>query len=166
MPLQWIGQFGYYFDSETGALHIRRRSYSPTIARWSARDPALNERSYREPYVYAGNSPTSRVDPTGLLDWKTSDGPPPELGWGVLDDRYGGTRVVGYCGAFLWTTEWVLDAKETDGFIVQRVCPKRDIEDCDHANSPLKIPSHPPPAAVGSLESCRGSFAAEWVGQV
>ena len=33
-------------------------------------------------------------------------------------------------------------------------------------NSPLKIPSHPPPAAVGSLESCRGSFAAEWVGQV
>ena len=33
-------------------------------------------------------------------------------------------------------------------------------------SSPLKIPSHPPPAAVGSLESCRGSFAAEWVGQV
>jgi|GEM_PF-2411888 len=38
-PFRWVGNVGYYFDSDTGLYYIRARTYQPTIARWTSADP-------------------------------------------------------------------------------------------------------------------------------
>lgn len=62
----WIGSLGYYFDSEVGSYHVRRRSYSQSESRWLSPDP-LGVTDGPNRYSYAGNSPNSRVDPSGLF---------------------------------------------------------------------------------------------------
>lgn len=139
----WVGVVGYYFDVETGHFYVRARIYGPTIGRWTAKDAARRAPEIMRPYAYCGNSPVSRVDPSGLLDWETYPGPvPPFIDWGFLDDRFRGTRIVGFCGAFVWITQWILGKTETDGFIAQRVCQKEfDVHDCPRAQcNPRPLP--------------------------
>ena len=38
-PFRWVGNVGYYFDSDTGLYYIRARTYQPIIARWTSADP-------------------------------------------------------------------------------------------------------------------------------
>ena len=38
-PFRWVGNVGYYFDSDTGLYYIRARTYQPIIARWTSVDP-------------------------------------------------------------------------------------------------------------------------------
>ena len=38
-PFQFVGRFGYFFDSETDAFYIIHRIYGPEIARWWSVDP-------------------------------------------------------------------------------------------------------------------------------
>jgi RHS repeat-associated protein len=38
-PYRWVGQLGYYYDTERSAYHLRARMYSPALARFLSRDP-------------------------------------------------------------------------------------------------------------------------------
>src|SRR5258708_2091366 len=56
----------YYHDLETSSASVRRRVNAPSIARWTAIDPAWFLGGDNR-YVYAKNSPVMISDPSGLL---------------------------------------------------------------------------------------------------
>lgn len=63
---RYVGQLGYYFDTETDDYYVRARTYNPTIARWIAADPILSlVRQGR--YTYVLSNPVGRHDPSGLV---------------------------------------------------------------------------------------------------
>jgi RHS repeat-associated protein len=83
-PFRWVGNVGYYFDSESGLYYIRARVYQPTIARWTSVDPLfyMLARSgrisflSRDPIGYHSGSSKyklahilQRCDPLGLKEW-------------------------------------------------------------------------------------------------
>jgi RHS repeat-associated protein len=87
-PFQYIGQKGYYRDSLTGQYLVRRRAYEPVAARWLEVDPLHVYHARDGFYIYTSNSPTARIDPSGLLaegevGWKR------KLDWGprLLDGK-------------------------------------------------------------------------------
>lgn len=47
--------------------HFAMRDYEPDSGRWTARDPVLFDAGPGNLYAYAGNSPISHRDPTGLF---------------------------------------------------------------------------------------------------
>ena len=57
---------GYYFHKPSGLSITPYRSYLPTLARWTSRDP-LAEKAGVNLYTYCFNAPTFASDPTGLL---------------------------------------------------------------------------------------------------
>ena len=63
-PFQYVGQFGYYYDTETNSNYVRARVYQPMIARWWSVDP-LGFIDGLNLYAYVGNRPTNRIDPSG-----------------------------------------------------------------------------------------------------
>jgi len=75
VPFQYIGQKGYYTDGTTGQIMARRRPYEPARARWLTVDPVWAFIT-REAYLYVGNRPLNRLDPSGLLcaNTLTNDG--------------------------------------------------------------------------------------------
>ena len=50
-------------DKETGLIYLRNRYYDPELGRFLTEDPAQDGLNW---YVYCGNNPVMRVDPTGL----------------------------------------------------------------------------------------------------
>ena len=60
-PLLYAGQ---YTDSESGLQYDRTRFYDPASGQFLTHDPI--EDLTREPYAYAGDSPTNYTDPLGL----------------------------------------------------------------------------------------------------
>ena len=82
-PFQYVGELGYYFDTETDDYYIRARVYSPTVARWTSVDPMENV-VFEGLYVYAMNRPVNVVDPSGLQAKKIIN--PIELLYSVLSD--------------------------------------------------------------------------------
>jgi RHS repeat-associated protein len=82
-PFRWVGNVGYYFDSDTGLYYIRARTYQPTIARWTSadplfymlakagalgvltRDPIGYEGSEWDLYEYCADNPFRNIDPSG-----------------------------------------------------------------------------------------------------
>jgi len=65
-PFRWVGRYGYYQDSSTGLVYVRARMYQPTVARWISLDPIRFAVSINL-YLYALNSASMRVDPSGLI---------------------------------------------------------------------------------------------------
>uniref|UniRef100_A0A182MWW9 Uncharacterized protein n=1 Tax=Anopheles culicifacies TaxID=139723 RepID=A0A182MWW9_9DIPT len=68
------GQLSYLYtgqewEPETGLYNYRARLYDPDIGRFYQMDP---KEQYASPYVYAGNSPVSLVDPDGELAFAIS----------------------------------------------------------------------------------------------
>jgi RHS repeat-associated protein len=61
-PFRYAGQ---YTDAESGLQYLRARYYDPASQSFISRDPAV----LLEPYSYAGGSPQSNSDPSGL-DWR------------------------------------------------------------------------------------------------
>jgi len=60
---------GQYYDDEVEEYYLRARRYDPHIRRFTSRDPVFG--SFREPmtlhtYLYCGNDPINRIDPSGL----------------------------------------------------------------------------------------------------
>jgi RHS repeat-associated protein len=53
---------GKDYDAQIGLYHFGEREYDPHLGRFSSADPAAQ---YVNPYLYAGNSPASFVDPNG-----------------------------------------------------------------------------------------------------
>jgi len=55
---------GYWWDKELGWYWVSVRSYDPVLKRWVQPDPS--EHDGIRTYVYVGNDPEDRTDPTGL----------------------------------------------------------------------------------------------------
>ncbi len=64
---------GYFYDVETGLYQVRNRYYDPSTSAFISRDLIEADRNL---YSYVNNSPTNRLDPSGLV---TVELRPPEL---------------------------------------------------------------------------------------
>ena len=53
---------GEYYDAETGYTYLRARYFDPNIGRFINEDPALDGYNW---YIYCGNNPVNRWDPSG-----------------------------------------------------------------------------------------------------
>jgi RHS repeat-associated protein len=61
-PFTWVGRLGYYRQKDPADFWLRARIHNPLIGRFVSRDPVPNGNLYTWP----GNSPTVRVDPSGM----------------------------------------------------------------------------------------------------
>jgi RHS repeat-associated protein len=61
----WVGELGYFRDSETGSYNLRERPYEPDKARMKNPDPLGLEIDPNE-YRVVGNNPVNAVDPSGM----------------------------------------------------------------------------------------------------
>ncbi|WP_285490137.1 polymorphic toxin type 43 domain-containing protein, partial [Amycolatopsis taiwanensis] len=70
-PTTWPDQHGYVggYQNTTGLTHLGARDYDPTTGRFTTVDPILdtNNPQQMNGYAYAGNSPITYNDATGLL---------------------------------------------------------------------------------------------------
>jgi RHS repeat-associated protein len=60
----YLGGLGYWQEPALGLSYVRARWMDPMTGRWLSVDPVPTEPRY----LYAHNSPTMRVDPSGLKD--------------------------------------------------------------------------------------------------
>lgn len=65
-PFRYCGE---YFDRETDSIYLRNRYYSPGTGRFITEDPVRDGANW---YVYCGNNPVNRWDPTGRA-WTDED---------------------------------------------------------------------------------------------
>ncbi|MFD3504554.1 RHS repeat domain-containing protein [Streptomyces sp. NPDC058678] len=70
-PANWSGDKGFVGginDPGTGLTHLGARDYDPTTGRFTSVDPELDSSDPQSlnGYAYAGNSPVTQSDPTGL----------------------------------------------------------------------------------------------------
>jgi len=63
---QPFGFAGGLYDSHTGLVRFGARDYDPTTGRWTAKDPILFAGGQGNLYVYVGNDPVNRIDPSGF----------------------------------------------------------------------------------------------------
>jgi RHS repeat-associated protein len=63
-PISPFGYAGQYTDATTSLTNMRARWYTPSTGGFSTRDPAFPTTD--QAYVYAGDDPVNRTDPTGL----------------------------------------------------------------------------------------------------
>jgi RHS repeat-associated protein len=63
-----FGFTGRLFDEASGLQNNWNRWYDPRIGQWLSEDPIGFDGDRSNLYRYVGNSPTSRSDPTGLID--------------------------------------------------------------------------------------------------
>jgi len=101
---------GQYFDTEIDQYYLRARQYDPHISRFTARDPVFGK--FEVPltlhrYLYCGNDPLNRLDPTGLITFHITGTVMGSFGWSgirqsgiVFDDKgnWGWINVTGIGG--------------------------------------------------------------------
>jgi RHS repeat-associated protein len=75
----YLGGLGYWQEPALGLSYVRARWMDPMTGRWLSVDPVPTEPRY----LYAHNSPTMRVDPSGLQGEVPSPG---LLGWFGIPD--------------------------------------------------------------------------------
>ena len=63
-PFRWVGNVGYYYDTELGSFYIRARQYLPMVARWASVDP-LSWSTSLQPYIYVMSYSLMSMDPSG-----------------------------------------------------------------------------------------------------
>ena len=68
----WVGEIGYYYDTETGVWSIRERPYDSRAGRWSTVDVLLFS-ELQNRYTYGRNGPSTQVDPSGMVCCSVSD---------------------------------------------------------------------------------------------
>jgi RHS repeat-associated protein len=68
--LDWIpfGFAGGIYDRDTGLIRFGARDYDPSIGRWVSKDPIRFAGAQANLYLYVGNDPINRRDPSGLTD--------------------------------------------------------------------------------------------------
>ncbi|MGW1279105.1 RHS repeat-associated core domain-containing protein [Streptomyces tsukubensis] len=97
-PANWPGERGFVGgtkDATTGLTHLGAREYDPETGAFLSADPILNAEDPQQlhGYAYAGNSPVSKSDPTGLTAQPvTGDDPGSPADWdsSVTGYRTGG----------------------------------------------------------------------------
>ncbi len=62
-----FGYAGGIYDRDTGLVRFGARDYDAEIGRWTAKDPIGFNGGDSNIYVYVGNSPHERFDPSGLF---------------------------------------------------------------------------------------------------
>jgi RHS repeat-associated protein len=62
---QPFGFAGGVWDVTTGAVRFGARDYDPMERRWVSKDPILFDGGQENIYVYAGDDPVNKTDPTG-----------------------------------------------------------------------------------------------------
>jgi RHS repeat-associated protein len=79
---RWVGRLGYYFEPDLNTYWLRARTYSQLAGRFLSRDPVLQTAGGQVPdgnppggwrtslYIYPGNSPVVRVDPSGRQGYR------------------------------------------------------------------------------------------------
>jgi RHS repeat-associated protein len=65
-PFRYSGE---YYDGETDLYYLRNRYYDPKVGRFTQEDPIRSGQNW---YVYCGNNPVNRWDPTGYA-WTDED---------------------------------------------------------------------------------------------
>ncbi len=63
-----FGFAGGLYDPDTGLVRFGARDYDPQIGRWVSKDPIRFGGHQANLYVYVGNDPVNRIDPSGLQD--------------------------------------------------------------------------------------------------
>ncbi len=63
-----FGFAGGLYDPDTGLVRFGARDYDPVVGRWISKDPIIFSGKQANLYVYAGNDPVNRKDPSGLCD--------------------------------------------------------------------------------------------------
>ncbi|MFI7367667.1 RHS repeat-associated core domain-containing protein [Streptomyces sp. NPDC050149] len=93
-PSLWPGEKGFVggtLDESTGLTHLGAREYDPALGRFISVDPLMDtaDSTALHPYIYAGNSPITFSDPSGLRKadcdggWnECGPGPGPKTGGG------------------------------------------------------------------------------------
>ena len=66
---------GREFDAETGLYYYRAKYYDPATGRFLSEDPIGFLNGDRNLYVYVGNQPTAKTDPSGLQSLDPSGKP-------------------------------------------------------------------------------------------
>ena len=66
---RYVGQLGYYYDTDLSGYHLRARIYDPALGLFLTRDPAgmIRNGAAINLYRYARNSPPRWSDPSGLV---------------------------------------------------------------------------------------------------
>jgi len=70
-PFGFLARAGV-LESNTGLLIMGVRAYDPELGRFISREPTLLVGAGGNPYMYAGNSPIGRSDPSGMFEPITS----------------------------------------------------------------------------------------------
>lgn len=70
-----LGYDGQYTSSDTGLIYLRARVYDPSTAQFMSVDPIVSRTE--APYFYAGDSPVTGGDPSGLCQKKQPNPPLP-----------------------------------------------------------------------------------------
>jgi len=119
LPLQYLGEKGYYRDKETGEHYVRTRPLLGSQGRWLAVDPL----GVLSDYTYADNKPLMLVDASGLL-----------CIFPAFDTK---TDYMG-CGGLSWNAKFVPESKtmpiKGNVYIVQKLTWFVDIVSCDGKN--------------------------------
>jgi RHS repeat-associated protein len=68
-----FGFAGGIYDFDTKLMRFVARDYNPAIGRWVSKDPIRFNRGQVNIYVYVGNDPVNRRDPSGLDYASTTD---------------------------------------------------------------------------------------------
>lgn len=92
---QPFGFAGGLYDADTALVRFGARDYDASIGRWVSKDPILFGGGQSNLYVYVGNDPINRIDPTGLVD--VGD---------IIGKVWGGFTTV--IGAVIGSTGWLL----------------------------------------------------------
>jgi len=103
--LSWQGQHGYYNGPLSTTVQVRYRAYFIRLGRWLSHDPLLYAH-FQPPssYRYAGNTPVSATDPSGLI--------------AITGDL----KLLNKCGGYLINFRFALsDNNHCRGFFVQYV---------------------------------------------
>jgi len=69
---QQLRYAGYWYDNELAWYRLTVRSYDPALERFLQPDPSETEGLFS--YVYAGDNPADRTDPTGLIATQPTTG--------------------------------------------------------------------------------------------
>jgi RHS repeat-associated protein len=64
---QPFGFAGGLWDVTTGIVRFGARDYDPQARRWAQKDPIRFDGGDTNIYVYAGNDPINRTDPSGMI---------------------------------------------------------------------------------------------------